>query len=158
MRFDGVEFAYRERTVLPHLDLDIPAGQTVALVGATGAGKTTIARLAARFWDPTIGRVTLDGIDVRDLDEADLRRAVVMVTQENFLFSGSVADNIALRPARRDRGRDRSRGRARSARTTSSPRSPTATTPTCTRRARGSPPVSGSSSRSRARSSPTRPC
>jgi ATP-binding cassette subfamily B protein len=96
LRFDGVEFAYRERTVLPHLDLDVPAGQTVALVGATGAGKTTIARLAARFWDPTVGRVLLDGIDVRELGEADLRRAVAMVTQENFLFSGSVADNIGL--------------------------------------------------------------
>ena len=56
--------------MLPHLDLDIPAGETIALVGATGAGKTTIARLAARFWDPTSGRVLLDGIDVRDLDRA----------------------------------------------------------------------------------------
>ena len=96
LHFDGVEFAYRERTVLPHLDLAVPAGQTVALVGATGAGKTTIARLAARFWDPSVGRVLLDGIDVRDLDEADLRGAIAMVTQENFLFSGSVADNIGL--------------------------------------------------------------
>jgi ABC-type multidrug transport system fused ATPase/permease subunit len=94
--FDAVEFAYRERPVLPHLDLDIPAGQTVALVGATGAGKTTIARLAARFWDPTVGRVTLDGVDVRDLTETDLRRAIVVVTQENFMFSGTVAENIAL--------------------------------------------------------------
>jgi ATP-binding cassette subfamily B protein len=92
--FDSVRFAYRERTVLHHLDLVIPAGQTVALVGATGAGKTTIARLAARFWDPTDGTVALDGIDLRDLAETDLRRAVVSVTQENFLFSGSVADNI----------------------------------------------------------------
>ena len=92
--FDGVHFAYRERAVLHHLDLVIPAGQTVALVGATGAGKTTIARLAARFWDPTDGHVELDGVDLRDLAEIDLRRAVVSVTQENFLFSGSVADNI----------------------------------------------------------------
>src|SRR5262249_38401512 len=92
--FAGVRFAYRDRTVLHHLDLTIPAGQTVALVGATGAGKTTIARLAARFWDPTEGSVTLDGVDLRDLTEDDLRRAVVSVTQENFLFSGSVADNI----------------------------------------------------------------
>ncbi len=84
----------------PDLDLDIPAGETIALVGATGAGKTTIARLAARFWDPTTGRVLLDGIDVRDVGETDLRRAIAMVTQENFLFSGSVADNIGLgRPA-----------------------------------------------------------
>jgi ATP-binding cassette subfamily B protein len=91
-----VEFGYRDRTVLHHLDLHIPAGQTVAVVGATGAGKTTIARLAARFWDPREGEVTLDGIDLRDLTEADLRRAVITVTQESFLFSGTVADNIRL--------------------------------------------------------------
>jgi ABC-type multidrug transport system fused ATPase/permease subunit len=96
LRFDQVRFAYRDRVVLHRLDLDIPAGQTIALVGATGAGKTTVARLAARFWDPTDGRITLDGIDLRDLAEVDLRRAVVSVTQESFLFSGSVADNIRL--------------------------------------------------------------
>ena len=96
VRFDGVEFAYRERPVLPHLDLDIPAGQTVAIVGVTGAGKTTVARLAARFWDPTTGRVLLDGVDLRDLDPVDLHRAIVTVTQENFLFTGSLADNIGL--------------------------------------------------------------
>ena len=96
VHFDHVSFAYRENIVLPGLDLDIPAGETIALVGATGAGKTTIARLAARFWDPTTGRVLLDGIDVRDVGETDLRRAIAMVTQENFLFSGSVADNIGL--------------------------------------------------------------
>jgi ABC-type multidrug transport system fused ATPase/permease subunit len=96
LRFEGVEFAYRDRVVLHHLDLTIPAGETVALVGATGAGKTTVARLAARFWDPTNGRVLLDGIDERQLSEADLRGAISTVTQENFLFSGSVLDNIAL--------------------------------------------------------------
>jgi len=96
VRFENVQFAYRDRIVLHHLELTIPAGQTVALVGATGAGKTTIARLAARFWDPTRGRVLLDGVDERELCEADLRRAVVTVTQENFLFSGSVLDNISL--------------------------------------------------------------
>ena len=96
LRFEGVRFAYGDRTVLPGLDLVIPAGETVALVGATGAGKTTAARLAARFWDPTAGRVLLDGVDLRDLSEADLRRAVVTVTQEGFLFSGTVADNIRL--------------------------------------------------------------
>jgi ABC-type multidrug transport system fused ATPase/permease subunit len=94
VRFEGVEFGYRDRVVLHHLDLTIPAGQTLALVGATGAGKTTIARLAARFWDPTSGCVRLDGVDVRDLSETDLRRAVITVTQESFLFAGSVADNI----------------------------------------------------------------
>lgn len=96
LHFDGVEFAYRERPVLEQFDLDVPAGQTLALVGATGAGKTTVARLAARFWDPTAGRVLLDGIDLRDLDDSDLRRAVITVTQENFMFSGTVADNIAF--------------------------------------------------------------
>jgi ATP-binding cassette subfamily B protein len=92
-----VQFAYaKDRPVLPGLDLHIPAGQTVALVGTTGAGKTTIAKLMARFYDPDSGRVTLDGIDLHDLADADLRRAVVMVTQENFMFDGTIADNIAF--------------------------------------------------------------
>ncbi len=100
LHFDTVDFAYRERPVLTDLELTIPGGQTIAVVGATGAGKTTIARLAARFWDPTDGRVTLDGVDLRDVEPSDLHRAIVTVTQENFLFSGSVADNIGLgRPA-----------------------------------------------------------
>jgi ABC-type multidrug transport system fused ATPase/permease subunit len=90
-----VAFSYVEdRPVLPGLTLDIPAGQTVALVGTTGAGKTTLAKLVARFYDPTGGQVRLDGIDLRQLREEDLRRAVVMVTQENYLFNGTVADNI----------------------------------------------------------------
>jgi len=66
----------------------------VALVGTTGAGKTTIAKLVSRFYDPTSGRATLDGIDLRDLADDTLRRHVVMVTQENFLFAGTIADNI----------------------------------------------------------------
>ena len=95
--FDRVEFGYLPgRPVLPALDLEIPAGQTVALVGATGAGKTTIAKLIARFYDPTSGAVRLDRVDLRELAEADLRRAIVMVTQDGFLFSGSVADNIGF--------------------------------------------------------------
>jgi ABC-type multidrug transport system fused ATPase/permease subunit len=102
---DSVRFGYLvERPVLPGLDLHVPAGQTVALVGATGAGKTTLARLVARFYDPVGGTVRLDGVDLRELAEADLRRAVVMVTQENFLFSGSVAENIAF--GRPDADRD----------------------------------------------------
>jgi ABC-type multidrug transport system fused ATPase/permease subunit len=97
LALDRVRFGYTsDRPVLPELSLDIPAGQTVALVGATGAGKTTIAKLISRFYDPTSGAVRLDGVDLRDLAEADLRRAVVMVTQDGFLFSGSVADNIAF--------------------------------------------------------------
>lgn len=83
-----------QRPVLAGLTVDVPAGQTVALVGTTGAGKTTIAKLIARFYDPTSGSVTLDGIDLRRLAQRDLRRHVVMLTQENFLFSGTVAENI----------------------------------------------------------------
>jgi ABC-type multidrug transport system fused ATPase/permease subunit len=94
--FDRVRFGYGAATVLPRLDLTIPAGQTVALVGATGAGKSTLARLAARFYDPIDGQVRLDGVPLDQLSDADLRRAVVMVTQESFLFSGSIADNIAF--------------------------------------------------------------
>ena len=92
----SVRFGYREAVVLPGLDLVIPAGQTVALVGETGAGKTTVARLVARFYDPGQGSVELDGTDLRDLPDAVLRSEVVLVTQENFLFSGSIADNIGL--------------------------------------------------------------
>jgi ATP-binding cassette subfamily B protein len=95
VRFEGVRFEYvAGNPVLPGLDLDVPAGQTLALVGTTGAGKTTIAKLLSRFYDPTAGRVTLDGVDLRRLDEQTLRKAVVMVTQENYMFGGSVADNI----------------------------------------------------------------
>lgn len=94
---DDVTFAYANgRTILPEFTLDIPAGQTVALVGTTGAGKSTLAKLVSRFYDPSEGRITLDGIDLRELDQRDLRRAIVMVTQEAYLFSGTVADNIAL--------------------------------------------------------------
>lgn len=96
IRFEGVRFGYRDTDVLPGLDLVIPAGQTVALVGETGAGKTTVARLIARFYDPNDGRVMLDGVDLRNIADVDLRRAVVMLTQEGFIFSGSVADNIAF--------------------------------------------------------------
>jgi ATP-binding cassette, subfamily B, bacterial len=96
VRFDDVRFGYRKSIVLPHLELTIPAGQTVALVGATGAGKTTIARLLARLYDPNDGSVLLDGVDLRQLSDRALRHEVVLITQENFLFTGSIADNIEL--------------------------------------------------------------
>ncbi len=99
VRFDYVP----GRPVLPDLSLHIPAGQTVALVGTTGAGKTTIAKLIARFYDPVAGVVSLDGTDLRDIEQAELRRHVVMVTQENFMFEGTVADNIRFgRPSATD--------------------------------------------------------
>ncbi|WP_405552669.1 ABC transporter ATP-binding protein [Streptomyces sp. NBC_01171] len=95
--FDGVRFAYRTGgEVLPRFDLTLPAGQTVAVVGSTGAGKSTLAKLLARFYDPTEGAVLLDGVDLRELALPELRRGVVMVTQEAFLFSGTVAENIAI--------------------------------------------------------------
>jgi ATP-binding cassette subfamily B protein len=102
--FDDVHFSYgSERVVLPEFSLHVPAGQVVAMVGATGAGKSTLAKLLARFYDPTAGAVRLDGVDMRDISDDDLRRNVVMVTQESFLFSGSVADNIRLgRPTATD--------------------------------------------------------
>jgi ATP-binding cassette subfamily B protein len=80
--------------VLHEVDLHVPAGTTLALIGPTGAGKSTVAKLIARFYDPTAGRVTLDGVDLRRVRLADLRQAMGYVPQEGFLFSGSVADNI----------------------------------------------------------------
>ncbi len=95
LTIEDVSFQYVEdRPVLSGLDLEVSAGQTLALVGTTGAGKTTIAKLVSRFYDPTQGRILLDGVDLRDLDDETLRHNIVMVTQENFLFAGSIADNI----------------------------------------------------------------
>lgn len=99
VEFHDVEFSYSPGTLRPaleRLDLTVPAGQKLALVGRTGAGKSTIAKLVARFYDPTTGSITVDGVDLRDLSDADLREQVVMVTQEAFLFSGTVAQNIGL--------------------------------------------------------------
>ena len=98
IEFTDAEFRYSADgpLVLKPLDLTIPAGQTVALVGQTGAGKSTIAKLVSRFYDVTEGRVELDGVDLRDLTSEELTRNVVMVTQEAYLFSGTVADNIEL--------------------------------------------------------------
>jgi ATP-binding cassette subfamily B protein len=97
VRFDNVRFTYRTGPEVLHgLDLDIPAGTTVALVGHTGAGKSTIAKLLARFYDPTHGRITIDGVDLRDVKQDSLRRQLGIVPQEGFLFAGTVRDNIAF--------------------------------------------------------------
>jgi len=94
--FDAVRFGYRDKPVLDGFDLDIPAGQTLAVVGETGAGKTTVARLLARFYDPGQGSIRLDGVDLRQLSEPALRAEIIMITQENFLFTGTIAENIEL--------------------------------------------------------------
>ena len=98
VRFEGVSFAYSADgpEVLSELDLSIGAGDTVAVVGATGSGKTTVARLLLRFYDTGVGAVTIDGLDVRDLTLASLRHHVGIVTDEPFLFSASLHDNIAF--------------------------------------------------------------
>jgi ATP-binding cassette subfamily B protein len=97
IRFEGVSFEYLpRRPVLDGLDLDVPAGRTVALIGHTGSGKTTLTSLVPRFYDVTAGRVTVDGADVRDLTLASLRGAIGVISQDPFLFSASVRENIAF--------------------------------------------------------------
>ena len=97
INFKEVQFAYSNgKEVLPKFDLEIAAGQTVALVGTTGAGKSTLAKLISRFYDPTKGSVELDGVNLRNVADDELRETVVMVTQEAYLFSGTVGENIAL--------------------------------------------------------------
>jgi ABC-type multidrug transport system fused ATPase/permease subunit len=99
LRFEGVGFAYGgpdSERALDGIDLVVPPGQTVALVGATGAGKSTFAKLVARFYDPTEGRVLVDGIDLRDVRVQSLRSQMGIVPQEAFLFSGTIRDNIAF--------------------------------------------------------------
>ena len=97
VRFEDVHFAYgRGAEVLHGIDLDVPAGTTVALVGHTGAGKSTIAKLIARFYEPTSGRITIDGADLNAVSQESLRRQLGIVPQEGFLFAGTVAENIAF--------------------------------------------------------------
>ena len=95
--FEDVRFAYGSGPEVLHgIDLEVPAGTTVALVGHTGAGKSTIAKLLARFYDPTAGRIAIDGVDLRDARQETLRRQLGIVPQEGFLFAGTVAENIAF--------------------------------------------------------------
>jgi len=95
--FEGVSFGYDpERPVLEEVTLDVPAGRTIALIGPTGAGKTTLAALVPRFYDATSGHVVVDGVDVRDVARRSLRREIGVIAQDPFLFSASIHDNIAL--------------------------------------------------------------
>ena len=97
VRFDDVKFTYATGPEVLHgISLDVAPGTTVALVGHTGAGKSTIAKLIARFYDPTEGSITIDGIDLRDVKQESLRRQLGIVPQEGFLFAGSVAENLAF--------------------------------------------------------------
>jgi ATP-binding cassette subfamily B protein len=97
VRFEDVWFAYeREQPVLQGVDLELEPGTTVALIGQTGAGKTTLASLVPRFYDVTAGRVTVDGVDVREVRLASLRRSIGVIAQDPFLFSATVRENIAF--------------------------------------------------------------
>src|ERR687886_631473 len=97
IRFEHVTFEYMPgRPVLQDIDLDIPEGRTVALIGHTGSGKTTLTSLVPRFYDVTSGRVTVDGVDVRDVELASLRHAIGVTSQDPFLFSATVRENIAF--------------------------------------------------------------
>jgi ATP-binding cassette subfamily B protein len=97
VRFEGVRFGYDpERPILDGVDLDLPAGRTLALIGRTGSGKSTLAALIPRLYDVQAGRVLFDGVDVRELDPGELRRQIATVSQDTFLFSASVRDNIAF--------------------------------------------------------------
>jgi ABC-type multidrug transport system fused ATPase/permease subunit len=97
VHFDAVRFGYGDGPEVLHgVELDVPAGMTVALVGHTGAGKSTIAKLLARFYDPREGTVTIDGRDLREVTQESLRRQLGIVPQEGFLFAGTLAENIAF--------------------------------------------------------------
>ena len=152
--FDDVIFSYGSEDTgdaLCHIDLHVPPGQTVALVGATGAGKSTLAKLVARFYDPTSGRILVDGHDLRDVG------GVLAALADGHRAPGGVPvqrhdrREHRVRPRRRDAARRSRRRRGRSAPTTSSSRWSTATRPRSASAAPSSPPASASSSRSPAR-------
>jgi ATP-binding cassette subfamily B protein len=96
IRFEDVTFSYGDAPALSNISLTVPPGQTVALVGATGAGKSTVAKLVARFYDPDSGRILVDGHDLRDVSERSLRSQLGVVPQEGYLFSGTIAENIGF--------------------------------------------------------------
>ena len=114
VRFDDVHFSYgEEQPILDGFTLEIPAGTSLALVGGTGSGKSTAAALLARFYDPNAGRVTIGGVDVRELRLDELRRGVGLVFEETFLFGDTVRGNVGFGCARRRRRGDPARDAAR---------------------------------------------
>jgi ATP-binding cassette subfamily B protein len=112
LRFERIGFAYADAPTLREISLDIPAGQTIALVGGTGSGKSTLLKLLLRFIDPDSGRIVLDGEDIAALDPVALRRRIGYVAQEPFLTDGSVADNIGYGERTPDRARVEAAARA----------------------------------------------
>ena len=154
IEFDDVTFGYgyeeNETPALDSVSLHVPPGQTVALVGATGAGKSTLAKLVARFYDPQSGRVLIDGHDLRDVTEHSLRSQLGVVPQESFLFSGTIRDNIAFGALEASDEDVREAARGGRARTSSSRGCLRATTRRPANAASTCPPASASWSRSRA--------
>ena len=156
---DAVTFAYgSNEPVLHDVTLHIASGERIALVGPTGAGKSTLAKLIARFYDPTEGAVRVDGVDLRDATMESLRKRVVVVPQEGFLFAGTLRDNVRVgRPEATDADVEQARSRCSVCSIASAP-SPTASTPKCASGGRACRPESASSCRSRAPRSPIRRC
>ncbi len=153
IEFTDVTFAYEDghgRSTLRGVSLTVRAGQMVAIVGRSGAGKTTLVNLLPRFYDVTTGAITIDGRDIRDVTLASLRAQIGIVTQETVLFDDTIAGNIAYGMPRRRRSRSKPR-RAPPTPTTSSPRSPTATRRRSASAGSGCPAASASAWRSRGR-------
>ena len=154
--FEHINFSYGEKPVLHDYSLTVKAGKLVALVGASGGGKTTVTNLILRFHDPQSGRITIGGTDIRDVLSSDLRNQIAVVTQETVLFNDTIYNNIAL--GRTNATREEVIQAAKQAtRTTSSWKKPKATTASSEKKASCSPADNASGSPSRAPSSKTRP-
>ena len=149
LRFEDVSFHYHpDKPVLRDVNLEVRAGETIAIVGPNGCGKTTLLQLLPRFYDPTAGRITIEGVDIRDVRLRDLRSRFGLVSQEILLFNDTVANNIAYGDAGRHARPKSKPPPARPTPTHSSPKScPTATRRSSAPAAAGSPAASGNASR-----------